>query len=146
MLCTGQLVGWAMLAEKEFHRVISLERKRTEHTRRPFLLMLVDMGGRGPFEKPETVVSALSGFTSNTDFAGWYKTNSVLGAIFREFEPDDRNAILSAMMTRVSETLRKHLSEQQIREMSVSFHLFPEEWNHDIPQTPAGPSTSSMIQ
>jgi hypothetical protein len=117
-----------MLAEKEFHRVISLERKRTEHTRKPFLVMLVDMGGRIPFEKPETVVSALSGFMSDTDVAGWYKNNSVLGVMFTEFASDDRDTVLSTMMTRLSETLRNNLSEPQFRQTSISFHFFPEEW------------------
>jgi hypothetical protein len=116
-----------MLAEKEFHRVISLERKRTEHTRKPFLLMLVDMGGRGPFEKAEL---ALSGFTRDSDVTGWYKNNSVLGVMFTEFASDDRDTVLSTMMTRLSETLRKNLSAQQFSEMQISFHLFPEEWNH----------------
>jgi Lon protease-like protein len=141
-----------MIAEEEFHRVIMLERKRIERTstRKPFLLMLVDMGGCIPPDKegkvPETVVSALSGFTSDTDVTGWYKDNSVLGVMCREFEPDDRNTILRTMMARVSESFRKNLSDQQLRQMSISFHLFPEEWNHDIPQTPTGPGTSSIIR
>ena len=33
-----------VLNEGAFHRMISLERKRTERSRKPFLLMLVDMG------------------------------------------------------------------------------------------------------
>jgi len=116
-----------MIAKEEFHSAIMLERKRTERTRKPFLLMLVDMGGRSPFEKAEL---ALSGFTGEADVTGWYKNYSVLGAIFRDFEPDDRNTILGAMMTKVSDTLRQNLSEHQFSEMQISFHLFPEEWNH----------------
>ena len=33
-----------ILNEGAFHRMISLERKRTERSRKPFLLMLLDMG------------------------------------------------------------------------------------------------------
>jgi hypothetical protein len=123
-----------MLAEKEFHRVISLERKRTEHTRKPFLLMLLDMGGRTLSEENgkvlEKMLAALSGFTRDSAVTGWYKNNSVLGVMFAEFASDDRDTVLSTMMTRLSETLRENLSQEQFSEMSISFHLFPEEWNH----------------
>jgi hypothetical protein len=73
-----------MIAEEDFQRVIMRERKRTERTRKPFLLMLLDMGGGcTPSEKdgkiPETVLSALPGFTSDTDVTAWYKNDSVLG-------------------------------------------------------------------
>ena len=60
--------------------------------------------------------------------------------MFTEFGAEDRNTILSTMMTRVSETLRNNLSSQQFGLISISFHLFPEEWNHDIPQRPSNPT------
>jgi lipopolysaccharide/colanic/teichoic acid biosynthesis glycosyltransferase len=44
------------------------------------------------------------------------------------------------MMTRVSETLRSNLSAQQFNQISISFHLFPDEWNHDVPQRPSNPT------
>jgi len=60
--------------------------------------------------------------------------------MFTEFGAEDRNAILSTMMARVSETLRSNLSSQQFGLISIEFHLFPEEWNHDIPQRPSNPT------
>jgi lipopolysaccharide/colanic/teichoic acid biosynthesis glycosyltransferase len=60
--------------------------------------------------------------------------------MFTEFGAEDRNSILSTMMTRVSETLRDNLSSQQFGLISISFHLFPEEWNQDIPQRPSNPT------
>ena len=33
-----------ILSQTAFHRVISIERRRTERSRKPFLLMLLDMG------------------------------------------------------------------------------------------------------
>jgi lipopolysaccharide/colanic/teichoic acid biosynthesis glycosyltransferase len=133
-----------VLNEEAFHRMISLERKRTERSRKPFLLMLLDMGNSLRSEKNEKaldkVLSALSLSTRETDVTGWYKKNSVVGVMFTEFGAEDRNSILSTMMTRVSETLRNNLSSQQFGLISISFHLFPEEWNHDIPQRPSNPT------
>ena len=133
-----------ILNEEAFHRMISLERKRTERSRKPFLLMLLDMGDGLRSDKNgkalDKILSALSLSTRETDVTGWYKNNSVVGVMFTEFGAEDRNAILSTMMTRVSETLRNNLNSQQFGLISISFHLFPEEWNHDIPQRPSNPT------
>ena len=133
-----------ILKEEAFHRMISLERKRTERSRKPFLLMLLDMGNRLEPDKNgkalEKILSALSLSTRETDVTGWYKNHCVVGVMFTEFGVDDRNTILSTMMTRVSETLRNNLSSQQFNQISISFHVFPEEWNHDISQRPSNPT------
>jgi lipopolysaccharide/colanic/teichoic acid biosynthesis glycosyltransferase len=133
-----------VLNEEAFHRMISLERKRTERSRKPFLLMLLDMGNGLRSDKSEKaldkILSALSLATRETDITGWYKKNSVVGVMFTEFGAEDRNSILSTIMTRVSETLRNNLSSRQFGVISISFHLFPEEWNQDIPQRPSNPT------
>ena len=133
-----------ILNEGAFHRMISLERKRTERSRKPFLLMLLDMGDGLRSDNNEKaldkILSALSLSTRETDVTGWYKNNAVVGVMFTEFGADDRNTILTTLMTRVSETLRNNLSAQHFNRISISFHLFPEEWNHDISQRPSNPT------
>jgi lipopolysaccharide/colanic/teichoic acid biosynthesis glycosyltransferase len=133
-----------VLNEEAFHRMISLERKRTERSRKPFVLMLLDMGNGLRSDKSEKaldkILSALSQSTRETDVTGWYKKNSIVGVMFTEFGAEDRNSILSTMMTRVSETLRNNLSSQLFGLISIEFHLFPEEWNHDIPRRPSNPT------
>jgi lipopolysaccharide/colanic/teichoic acid biosynthesis glycosyltransferase len=133
-----------VLNEVAFHRMIALERKRTERSGKPFLLMLLDMGNSLRSDKNgkalDRILSALSLTTRETDVTGWYRSNEVVGVMFTEFGADDRNAILSTMMTRVSETLRNNLNSQQFGLISIEFHLFPEEWNHEIPQRPSNPT------
>jgi len=132
-----------MLSEEEFHRVISVERQRSERSRKPFLLMLLDTGDCTPSEQNRKVLektsAALAGSIRDTDVAGWYKNNSVLGVMSTEFGAADRNTVQSTMMTRLSETLRENLNHQQFSQMNISFYLFPEEWNHDIRQRPTDP-------
>ena len=133
-----------ILSEESFHRTISLERKRTERSRKPFLLMLLATdrtaasGANG--KVLGRILDALSLTTRETDITGWYKDNSVVGVMFTEFGIDDRNSIVSTMMTRVSETLRANLSLEQFDHISISFHLFPEEWDHEMPQRPSNPT------
>lgn len=64
-----------VLNEETFKRMISIERKRTERSRKPFLLMLLDMGSgqsSGRNEKAlDNIVSALLASTGKqTSLAG----------------------------------------------------------------------------
>jgi len=124
-----------ILGQKAFHRVISVERMRTERSRKPFLLMLLDMGDHLPSETIGKhlgkIVSALASSTRQTDVAGWYESDRIVGVLFIEICPEERQTIVSTMISRVSEILRKHLSFEQLNRVSFSFHVFPEEWDND---------------
>lgn len=132
-----------VLDEESFHRTISLERKRTERSRKPFLLMLIRVGnplGSGKDGKtPGKILEALALSTRETDVTGWYEKHSVVGVMFTEISIDCRGSILSTMMNRVSENLRSNLGLDQFNRISISFHLFPEDWDHDIEERPSNP-------
>jgi lipopolysaccharide/colanic/teichoic acid biosynthesis glycosyltransferase len=121
--------------EASFQRMIALERKRSERSRKPVLLMLIDVGNFLPSEKSGTaladILAALSSSTRDTDVTGWYKSNAVVGVMFTEINMDDPRAILATMMNRVSQTLRQSLTVQKFCQLTISWHLFPEEWNQE---------------
>ena len=123
--------------------MISLERKRSERSRKPFLLMLVDMGGYMPSERTTkvlgSILSALAVSTRETDVTGWYRHYSVVGVMFTEIGLDDQASALGTMITRVSETLKSTLSSEQFNQVNLSFHLFPEDWNHENEKPPTNP-------
>jgi lipopolysaccharide/colanic/teichoic acid biosynthesis glycosyltransferase len=122
-----------ILNEEAFHRVISLERRRSERSRKPFLLMLLDLGDHAPSESLGKdlckLLNALSASTRETDVVGWYKDDCIAGVMFTEIAVDDRGTIVSTMIARLSEILRTHLSLEEFNRVSVSFHLFPEDWD-----------------
>jgi exopolysaccharide biosynthesis polyprenyl glycosylphosphotransferase len=133
-----------VILNDEFQRMLSLERKRTERSRKPFLLMLVDLGDHPASESNGKILgkilAALSLSTRVTDITGWYKNNSVVGVLFTEIVIDQRGAFLNTMMARVSETLCKTLSADQFNQIGISFHIFPEEWDYGTPQRPTNPT------
>jgi len=133
-----------VLNEESFQRMISVERKRTERSRKPFLLMLMDTGDYLPSEKNGHVLNkilfALSASTRDIDVAGWYKNDSVVGVMFTEIPIGDKKSILSTMLTRVSSILRDNLTFEQFNQIGISFHLFPEEWGREMPQHPGNPT------
>jgi exopolysaccharide biosynthesis polyprenyl glycosylphosphotransferase len=125
----------SILDENSFRGMIALERKRTERSRQPFLLLLLDAGSCLPSDASGRVLgqvlSALALATRETDVTGWYKTHSVVGVMFTEISIDERGSILSTVMSRVSETLRNNLTLQNFSQVSISLHVFPEEWKRD---------------
>src|SRR5262249_34939486 len=130
-----------VLSQEAFQKVIALERRRTERSRKPFLLMLLDMGEHlSPSvagKNMTKLLSALSASTRETDVAGWYETGRIVGIMFTEISMDDRETIVNTMISRLSEILRSRLS---LEKLSISFHLFPEDWDQDVPKRPSNPA------
>lgn len=132
-----------ILTEEIFRRMISLERKRSERTQRPFVLLLMDTGRSLPTEKNGRILleilSALQAATRETDVMGWYEAKSVVGVMFTEITPDN-NLILSTILSRISDVLRDRLTVEQFSQIKFSFHLFPEEWDPQNPDRPSNPT------
>jgi lipopolysaccharide/colanic/teichoic acid biosynthesis glycosyltransferase len=123
--------------------MISLERKRSERTQRPFVLLLMEAGRSLPTEKNGSVLldilSALQAASRETDVMGWYESNAVVGVMFTEITLDN-NLIFSTILSRISEVLRDRLTTEQFGQIKFSFHLFPEEWDPQNPERPSDPT------
>jgi len=123
--------------------MIALERKRSERSRKPFMLLLVDMGKYLSTEKNgktlERILATLALSSRETDITGWYANDNVLGVLFTEIASDS-SSIPATIITRVTETLRKNLTAEQFAELSLSFHVFPEDWDHEGDQRPSNPT------
>ena len=139
----GAAAARSVLSERAFHRMISLERKRTERSHKPFLLMLLDMGGEisapngdGSLGK---IVDVLSLATRETDVVGWYNNGLVVGAMFTEIDLDEKKQILNTVLARVRQSLKDNLSLEQFNQVSISFHWFPEEWQKVTSRRPNAP-------
>jgi hypothetical protein len=137
----SQPQSWAgsneVLSKEAFRRTISLERKRSERTQRPFALLLMDTGRTLPTEKNGRVLldilSALQTATRETDVMGWYETNSAVGVMFLELTLEN-NLVFSTILSRISDVLRGRLTTEQFSQIKFSFHLFPEEWDPNNPE------------
>ncbi len=132
-----------VLNEEVFRRMISLERKRSERTQRPFVLLLMDTGRTLPTEKSGRVLldilSALQDATRETDVMGWYETNSAMGVMFTEITLENK-LILSTILSRISDVLRHRLTGEQFSQIKFSLHLFPEEWDPNNPERQSNPT------
>jgi lipopolysaccharide/colanic/teichoic acid biosynthesis glycosyltransferase len=133
--------GRIPLNEDAFKRVIAIERKRTERSKSPFVLMLLEVTNPQNEEKTrkalEAITGALIASCRDTDLVGWYKEHAIIGTMFTGLGISDKNSILSAILNRVSETLRNELTFEQFSQISISFHIFPDDWEDDKPGRPS---------
>lgn len=119
-----------VLPEDLFVKTLGLERKRTERSGRRFVLMLLESamfeaGGDGA--ALGKVLRTLVHSTRETDVKGWYKSGRVLGVIFTEVEGADGKGIAEALLARVTNALSGVLREEEINQIKLSFHAYPEE-------------------
>lgn len=132
-----------LLGEDAFQHMISLERKRTERSRKPFLLILLDFAPAFPLESgPKSlasIVSALGLMTRETDVTGWYRDQATLGIMFIELGTEGPDTVVEKILHRVSAILHNYLSAEEVIRVGVTYHLFPEEWDHDLPKRPSSP-------
>ena len=129
------------LDEDTFRKMIAIERKRTERSKAPFVLMLLEVANHQNSERTkkalDCIVKALLISCRDTDLVGWYKSRKVVGTMFTGLVVSDKNTILSAILTRVSTTLRDELTFEQFSQISITFHLFPDDWENDKPGRPS---------
>jgi lipopolysaccharide/colanic/teichoic acid biosynthesis glycosyltransferase len=77
----------------------------------------------------EKVLAALSHSTRETDIKGWYDDGRVIGVIFTEIGTAEGKSIANALLNKVTGALCSTLSIEQINQVSLSFHVFPEDWD-----------------
>ena len=134
-----------MLSEDLFLRMLCLERKRTERSQRRFVLMLLENRRSIGIEKQEAalekVLNALAHATRDTDIKGWYRDGSVIGVIFTEIGNGEDKSIVYALSTKVTDALYGELAIEEINQIKLSFHVFPEDWDNE---GPSGPANSTL--
>ncbi len=132
-----------VLDEEGFKRVIAVERKRTERSKSPFVLMLLEVQNQTSekaVQALETVMSILLGTSRDTDCVGWYKSKATIGALFTGLVAGDKSAILMTILSRASNTLRDELSFEQFNQISISLHYYPDDWDDKGPGRPSNPA------
>src|SRR5271170_2764329 len=123
--------------EETFHRMLTLERRRAERSRKPFVLMLLDaqavLEHRTGTAFLERFTSAACDATRETDLVGWYKREAILAVIFTEVSLDGDRPITEVLQSKVVKTLRDRLGHKLVSNLAVTTHLFPESWDKDDP-------------
>lgn len=131
-----------ILPQALFSRMLSLERKRAERSCRGFVLMVLETGSR--LKTPESqalerVLRALSHSIRDTDIRGWHKADAAVGVIFTDVGVPNGMSVANVLLEKVTTVLGKTLRIDEIREIRLSFHVFPEPSSQEGPGTPPDP-------
>ena len=109
--------------------MLRIERQRTERSKRPFLLVLLDisnLAAEQPYKKNlEKIKSALTSALRETDIRGWYENDRVIGVIFTEMTSLDAPSI-EGVFRKLNDRLCEKLDKELIDKISITFHIYPE--------------------
>jgi len=113
--------------------MLALERRRAERSRQPFVLMLLDTSAVDA-EKRGSVLfarlaSVVAGAIRESDLIGWYEEEAVLAVIFTEVSTDENYSVTEVLTTKVVNTLQENLEQAILRKLTLSVHVFPENWD-----------------
>jgi lipopolysaccharide/colanic/teichoic acid biosynthesis glycosyltransferase len=125
------LMKRSLLSEPMFLQALCLERKRTERSRKPLVLVLLDTGrllqNDGADRVRGRMASSMCAAVRETDVIGWYKEGSALGVICSELGTGEKESILEVLRRRVTTALQSSLQAGELNHIDISFHWFPED-------------------
>jgi exopolysaccharide biosynthesis polyprenyl glycosylphosphotransferase len=120
--------GLELYEESDFLHLLYLERRRSERSRRPFCLVLVEQTGIADAAVQATalrhICDHLRGSIRETDTVGWYYQNSRLAIMFSDLDAADPT-VVNALGTRVGTAVSLAVSPEIAQTTKTSVHLFP---------------------
>jgi len=122
-------MGFDFLVQEAFSERLQLEVRRTERSRRPLVLLLIDGVDRAlaAGEPCRKLMCALSNSTRLTDIRGWHKSGSCLGIIFTELGNGEIGAISEILREKIASVLSRNLTPQQMDNLVITLYNFPED-------------------
>ena len=123
---------YGLYVEDYFNELLRIERKRTERSKKPFLLVLVDLSGLASNERDyllHGISSVLFASTREIDVKGWYKRGSVVGILFTELAGVGESADLARcnILRKLGTNLSEAIGRNRFEKIIISSHVFPED-------------------
>jgi lipopolysaccharide/colanic/teichoic acid biosynthesis glycosyltransferase len=119
------------LAQAAFRRLLCHERKRSERSRKSFLLMLIrhkDPKANAEQVTLGRVVRPLGTLIRETDTLGWFESDHTLGVIFTELGDAELGAAVQSIESKVLTALHRALSANYVKNLEISIYSYPQSW------------------
>jgi hypothetical protein len=113
-----------VLDERIFHSMLTLERRRAERSRKPYVLMLIDANletgsSEGILKEAINVIMAAK---RETDMVGWYRAGAILGVIFTEVSLEGKVPVTETLRTKIETALIKNMGLDRSSRIAISMH------------------------
>ena len=120
----------AFLDQSHFRHILRVQRMRTERSKKPFLLLLIDISRlietTQNIEIVDKVKTSLDLSLREIDIRGWYDHNNrTIGVLFTEIESMDK-ASIDTIIHKIYDRFCEKLDPNWIKKIYISFHIFPE--------------------
>jgi len=124
-----------LISEESFRTLISVERKRTERSGKPFMVMMLDVSfvnecfDREIITKAATmqlynqIAGSLVAVTRDIDIKGWHQTGKSMGILFTEISKDSNTKILEKVRAILASSLPSEYSSR----IGICCHWYPTE-------------------
>lgn len=125
-------------SEGEFARMVLQERRRTDRSGKPFLLMLLDIekslrnDARGTLGR--RICQSVASSIRDTDGRGWHKHPSVLGVLFTELNVNGSISVVEVIHRKIVSALASQLTKEELEQISFRLHLYPDYWGAEDKQ------------
>jgi lipopolysaccharide/colanic/teichoic acid biosynthesis glycosyltransferase len=121
----------SLFPEKQFRGLLSVERKRSERSRKHLVLMLIDSEVL-PKSKNDQIIlgqiaETVSRIVRGTDLAGWFEEGTVIGVIFTELGSAEVGLAYKIIESKIKAGLHKAFKISQLGHLRISFYIFPED-------------------
>lgn len=131
---THEVTHPAMFADNElyqqdyFREMLVIERKRTERSKIPFLLMLLDvhkvLAASDKSKKTTTdITKVLNVCTREVDLKGWFEQDQIIGIIYTYTTLDKKDSIIRKLNDRFIRTI----GAEQTSQIHIACFSFPED-------------------
>lgn len=120
-------------SQTQFFHMLKIERKRTQRSNMPFLLMLVNLTDLSKLEQDtyaEEIRGILDSTLRETDIKGWYEEDKIIGVIFTDMLKIDESA-KRKIFQKIARAYYERHYDKIFRKIKISFHVYPEHLDKD---------------
>jgi len=133
-----------ILPEELFLGMLCFERKRAERSAKRFFLLLLNaqqaIGTSHQANVFRGIVKAADAARRETDLAGWYRENAVLGIIFTELGDLGEEVAIGALLDKTHRALAAEMSPRDLQFVEVSLHSFADDSGDGDSSTSGNPT------
>lgn len=121
--------NYGLFHEEYFDNLLRMEIKRTERSKKPFLVMLLDIERLNDNKERNGIIRKIIEIifysTREIDTKGWFKENSIIGIIF----PETNTVEKQLLKDKIINQLYNGLSKELVDNIEISCYCFPDEYN-----------------
>src|ERR1700722_11522445 len=133
-----------ILPEDLFLGLLCLDRKRAERSGKKLALILLDAEDAEKTGRKakilDGVIRAAHIARRETDPAGWYKQNAILGIIFTELGSVEASTAINKLSDKIRQALVSNLSAEDLKYVFLTIHVFADDSDDRGSTTSANPA------